>query len=524
VRSRCRAQDAGLGPNVPLDHRRVLELQRTVGNAAVARLVVQRDPAPKPPAGGARATTVEDSPNQAEAQQWLTRGVHALNSGQYAEAVSDFDQGFVVWPSRAFILNKASAYLDWGQFTEAEREYTLYLADPDPSRVAEVEQSLERARDGLRQAEARTAFDAATASYASGGYEDALAGFEQANDLYPKAEFVYNQAASLEKLGRKYAAADRYEAYLGQSPGAADAAKVTAHIGKLRQQADGSPITLDGRAGAQEWMTRGVRLLREKSYNAAINAFDEGFRTWPSASFILNKASTLNDAGRFEEAILEYEQYLSDPEAPRADEAKRAMEEARLKIGGGEPTYAGIEKAGQAFEQATKLYEAQDYQGAFDLFEKAHQGDHLAAIRYNQAACMDKLDKWADAITFYRMYLSDAPDAPDRERVAKRIKSLSAKQYGAAGAVFDKAQDAYLDSRYKEAAAGFAEAYSILPKPEFLYNEAASYDKDDDPARAVQLYSLYLQAAPDANDADRVRTRIHTLQAKTGDDLMAPGS
>jgi tetratricopeptide (TPR) repeat protein len=86
-------------------------------------------------------------------------------------------------------------------------------------------------------------------------------------------------------------------------------------------------------------------------------------------------------------------------------------------------------------------------------------------------------------------------------------------------------QDCFYNAgRFNEAASAFAEAYEQKPFPQFLYNSAAAYDKAGDTKRAVQNYQLYLNMMPDANDADKVRKRIHTLLKATGDDLMQPGT
>src|SRR5262249_35184606 len=154
----------------------------------------------------------------------------------------------------------------------------------------------------------------------------------------PLPEFKHNQATCLEKLGRPYAAADRFEEYLAAKPDANDAAAVKAKIEKLRKDADGKPITASGYAGGQAWMLRGNQLLFAQKYNEAVAAFNERFRTYPSNALILNKAAALLDGGRYAEADLEYSRYLSDPEAPRADEARAAQERARAHMGGREAT------------------------------------------------------------------------------------------------------------------------------------------------------------------------------------------
>ena len=57
------------------------------------------------------------------------------------------------------------------------------------------------------------------------------------------------------------------------------------------------------RKEAQVWMDHGIKMLKEHRYNEALEAFEEGFRTYPHSAFLLNKASTLLDAGRYSEAV-----------------------------------------------------------------------------------------------------------------------------------------------------------------------------------------------------------------------------
>src|SRR5262249_7879311 len=158
----------------------------------------------------------------------------------------------------------------------------------------------------------------------------------RAYELNPLADFRYNQAACLEKLGRPYAAADRLQAYLDAKPGAKDTVEISERMNKLRTAADKEPITATELAGGQEWMSRGNRLLSAYRYDEAVKAFQEGFRTYPDSKFILNEASALLDGGRYAEADLAYGRYLSDPNAPRADEAKAAQVRARAHMGGRE--------------------------------------------------------------------------------------------------------------------------------------------------------------------------------------------
>jgi tetratricopeptide (TPR) repeat protein len=484
--------------------------------------------------GGAAVSKFAGDPTAAgrkEAKVLMDHGVKLLKERRYNEALEAFEQGFRTYPDPAFLLNKASTLLDAGRYSEAVLAYERYLSDPDAPRADEAKAAMERARAALggREAtitgvvESRKEFEKGAAAFQAGRYQEALDAFDKAYELNPLAEFKFNQAACLEKLGRPYAAANKFQEYLEGKPGAKDKAEVTERMNKLRETADKSPITATGLAGGQEWMARGNRLLFARKYNEAVAAYEEGFRTYPDSKFILNKASALLDAGRYAEADLAYQTYLSDPNAERADEARAAQARARSHIvGGKEATATGVAESQKLFEQGNELYKAGKYQEAFQAYERAYAQNPLGALRYNQAACLDKLGKRELAAQRYEAYLAETPNAPDAAKVRQHITELHADALKASQAAFDRGQAAFNAGRFQEAASAFSEAYEQKPFPQFLYNIGASYDKAGDTTRAVQNYQLYLSMMPDASDADKVRARIHKLLKATGADLMQP--
>ncbi len=455
-------------------------------------------------------------------QEWMARGNRHLHAHRYNEAVKAYDEGFKTFPSEKFMLNKAAALLDGGRYSEAVREYERYLSDPNAPRADEARAAMERAKVGVAKEESRNEYDKGALAYKAGRYQEALDAFEKAYELNPLPEFKYNMGASLEKLGRPYAAAERYSQYAKEKPSAADAQKVNSRAEKLRTEADKAPITASGREGGQEWMLRGNRLLSAHKYNEAVSAFEEGFRTYPDSKFILNKAAALLDGGRYAEADLTYQTYLSDPNAPRADEAREAQKRARAHMGGREATITGVAESEKLFAQGNDHYNAGKYGDALQAFEGAYQQNPLGALRYNQAAALDKMGKRELAAQRYEAYLKETPDAPDAAKVRTHITKLREDALKAAQSAFDRGQTAYNAGRFNEAASAFAEAYEQKPFPQFLYNIGASYHKGGDTKQAIQNYQLYLSMAPDANDADKVRRQIHLLQKTTGDDLMQP--
>jgi tetratricopeptide (TPR) repeat protein len=370
--------------------------------------------------------------------------------------------------------------------------------------------------------ESRRLFEAGAKAFQEGRYEDALDAFTAAHEKNPVADFKFNQAVCLEKLGRPYAAADRYQAYVAAKPDARDAAQVTARTEKLRSEADAKPITATGAAGGQEWMSRGNHFLASRRYDEAVAAFQEGFRTYPDSKFILNEAAALLDGGRYAEADLAYQRYLSDPNAPRADEARAAQQNARAHMGGREATITGVAQAGHYFEKGTALYKDGRYAEALEAFDRAYELSPSPELRYNQAACLDRLGRRDEAAKRYDEYVAERPRAPDAAKVQAHAQKLHAEAAAFSRAAFDRAQIAFQEGRFGDAAIAFGEAYGHVPHPEFLYNRAQAFDKAGDTAKAVREYQLYLNARPDAADADKVRARIHELQRMTGSDLMRP--
>jgi tetratricopeptide (TPR) repeat protein len=459
---------------------------------------------------------------QAGGQEWMSRGNRLLLAHKYDEAVSAYDEGFRTYPSEKFMLNKAAALLDGGRYSEAVREYERYLSNPDAPRADEAKAALERAKAGAAKEKSHDEYDKGALAYKAGKYQEALDSFEKAYELNPLPEFKYNMGASLEKLGRKYAAAERYSEYANEKPNAPDAQRINNKAEKLRTEADKEPITASGREGGQEWILRGNRLLTSHKYNEAVNAFEEGFRTYPDRAFILNKASALLDGGRYAEADLAYQTYLSEPDAPRAKEALEAQQRARAHMGGREATATGVAESEKQFDQGNNFYKEGKYGDALHAYEKAYQKNPLGILRYNQAAALDKMGKRELAAQRYEAYLAETPDAPDAAKVKAHIDKLRADALKDAQAAFDRGQAAYNAGDFRKAASAFAEAYEQKPFPQFLYNIGASYHKAGDSKLAVQNYQLYLSMFADAPDADRVRQQIHILLKETGADLMQP--
>ncbi|MBW2460127.1 MAG: PEGA domain-containing protein [Deltaproteobacteria bacterium] len=88
----------------------------------------------------------------------------------------------------------------------------------------------------------------------------------------------------------------------------------------------------------------------------------------------------------------------------------------------------------------------------------------------------------------------------------------------------EQGQELYVQERYLEAAEEFKAAYEAQPSGAFLYNAAVAYERNADYGRAADFFARYLEADPDAEDADEVRRRVDLLRTRAaGQDAARDG-
>jgi len=467
------------------------------------------------------------------AQAYMDQGIKALMAKDYKAAIELFRDAYAQFPSPKILMNLGSALRDAGQFAEAVVVYEQYLADPshDPKRDGEVRTAMESARSHLDGktysaddiAQSKAAMARGLEAVKGGRYDEALHAFREAHAHNPLPEFLHNQAYCLQKLGAPMAAAMLYRQFADATPNKNEASQARASAALLSAQGANAPITASGLAGGIEWMQRGNQLLFAHKYDEAVAAFQEGFHTYPDSKFILNEAAALADGGRHAEADLAYQRYLSDPDAERADEAREAQQRIRTEhLGGREATITGVVESERLMKEAGTLYKDGKYAEAFEALSRAHVLNPLAKQVQSQAVCLVQMGKPELAAQFYERYLMESPKAPDAEIVKRKIANLHGEATQLAMKAYERGETAFKEGRTNDAASAFLEAYSHQPRPQFLFNAAASYHKGGDNAKAIEYYQRYLDADPKASDADRVRKAIDKLHEKSGTQLIKP--
>ncbi len=82
------------------------------------------------------------------------------------------------------------------------------------------------------------------------------------------------------------------------------------------------------------------------------------------------------------------------------------------------------ESAKRHFAKAVEFYDANDYEHALAEFEAARDARPLPALNYNIARCLDRLERFEEAIKNYRFYLQDEGATADAQDARRRIEVL----------------------------------------------------------------------------------------------------
>lgn len=76
------------------------------------------------------------------------------------------------------------------------------------------------------------------------------------------------------------------------------------------------------------------------------------------------------------------------------------------------------------FEEGRRAHEAGRFDDAAEAFYRAREAGGPASLLYNQALCLDRLERFDAALSVYRSYLDASPSAANRSEVEARIAEL----------------------------------------------------------------------------------------------------
>lgn len=193
-------------------------------------------------------------------------------------------------------------------------------------------------------------------------------------------------------------------------------------------------------------------------------------------------------------------------------------------------TAPGITGMQQWHERGVAHYNAKRWEKARHAFEQAYELRDLSTLLYEQADCLEKLQRFEEAADMYQRYLDNGPLTADIRPVTSRIKKLRGEQIpigedddeapitakGAEGsrAWFDRGQEKFVAKRFAQAAECFRQAFALTPLPEFIFNEGTALEKGGHPAAAANAFEHYLIVNPGADDAKAVIEKVKTLRGQ----------
>jgi tetratricopeptide (TPR) repeat protein len=82
------------------------------------------------------------------------------------------------------------------------------------------------------------------------------------------------------------------------------------------------------------------------------------------------------------------------------------------------------EIARRHFDQGRSYYAVGRYDDALEEFEAARRVRPVAALDFNVARCLDRMERFGDAIGAYQRYVQGNPKAIDADEVRERIRVL----------------------------------------------------------------------------------------------------
>src|SRR5262245_42408860 len=91
------------------------------------------------------------------------------------------------------------------------------------------------------------------------------------------------------------------------------------------------------------------------------------------------------------------------------------------------PAAADKDRARQLFEEGSRRYNLGEYPAALGRFKAAYEEFPEPTLLYNTAQCYRQLGDKAQAVTLYRSYLREVPDAANGDEVRRVIVALDSE-------------------------------------------------------------------------------------------------
>ena len=186
-----------------------------------------------------------------------------------------------------------------------------------------------------------------------------------------------------------------------------------------------------------------------------------------------------------------------------------------------------VEKAKELFFAGQKAFQEGDLKTALYDFQEANRLVPSAELAYDIGRICRRMGDTEQAIWFLRLYLSRAgSSATDREEIQTQIEQMRKEEHSLreemlnsppqvtaqARGYFEQGMAMFENGRYHAALIAFTAAQRLFPLPELSYNMALASERLGRKSDAIDYYSAYLKARPDAPDRKDIENKIRNLQ------------
>jgi tetratricopeptide (TPR) repeat protein len=200
--------------------------------------------------------------------------------------------------------------------------------------------------------------------------------------------------------------------------------------------AQAKPVDTQTVAKARESFQRGEAAYAKGELKQALAEFLRAYELAPSMELEFDLGRVYERLGEADKAIAHFQAYV---DGAQLQDSERAQIEARIAklvelrsrqrapLIEAPPAAAELTAEARAFfERGAKLFRAGRFEAALVAFNSARSFAPLPELAYNLAVTSERLERWDDAIEYYRTYLREAKNAKDGEQIKARIRALSA--------------------------------------------------------------------------------------------------
>jgi tetratricopeptide (TPR) repeat protein len=176
--------------------------------------------------------------------------------------------------------------------------------------------------------------------------------------------------------------------------------------------------------------------------------------------------------------------------------------------------------AAKRFDEGESSYRLQEYDKALEAYKAAYVLSKAPDLIYNIGQCQRLLGKYEEAITSYKTFLREVPDAPTRKNAEGFIKEMerllasgiTKEGLEKASKLVIQAEGLVQVQEYAKALDSYKEAYLLSKRPELLYNIGQCQQQLKQYEEALKSYQSFLQARPESPQRPQAEESVKQCQ------------